>query len=100
MSDRRAMSDGGPRPRTRWLRAVARAALIAFPFLLLLPSILGGASGGLSARVENYLYDLRVRLSLPGGLDLRIVLVAIDEPRLAPEERWPWSRASPHRCRR
>jgi adenylate cyclase len=86
------MSDGGPRPRTRWLRAVARAALIAFPFLLLLPAILQDSPSGLAGRVENYLYDLRVRFAMPGGVDRRIVIVDIDESSLAREGQWPWSR--------
>jgi adenylate cyclase len=71
---------------------VARISLIALPFLLLLPTTLDGTPAGLLARVENYLYDLRVRLTMPGGVDRRIVIVDIDESSLAREGQWPWSR--------
>ena len=33
-------------------------------------------------QIENLLYDTRVRLSAPGGIDERIVIVAIDEASL------------------
>jgi adenylate cyclase len=85
------MSDEGSRPRARW-RRVARASLIALPLLLLLPATLGGSGGGVLGRVESYLYDLRVRLAMPGGVDRRIVIVDIDESSLAREGQWPWSR--------
>jgi adenylate cyclase len=71
---------------------MARAALIALPFLALLPATLGISTTGLIARVENYLYDLRVRATMPGGVDRRIVIVDIDESSLAREGQWPWSR--------
>jgi len=86
------MSDGGSKPRTHWPRAAARAALIALPFLLLLPAVLRTAPGGAIGRIENYLYDWRVRLTMPGGVDRRIVIVDIDESSLAREGQWPWSR--------
>jgi len=44
------------------------------------------------ARLEQLAYDARLRLSLPGGVDPRIVVVDIDERSLAVEGRWPWSR--------
>ena len=86
------MSDEAPRARTRWRRAIARASLIVLPLLLLLPATLGLSPGGVLARVESYLYDLRVRLTMPGGVDRRIVIVDIDESSLAREGQWPWSR--------
>ncbi|MGB5708572.1 MAG: CHASE2 domain-containing protein [Arenicellales bacterium] len=44
-------------------------------------------------RFENLLYDLRVKLTLPGGVDERIVIVDIDEHSLREEGHWPWSRS-------
>jgi adenylate cyclase len=76
----------------RWSRAATRIALIVIPLLLLLPATLGGSPGGVLGRVESYLYDLRVRLTMPGGVDRRIVIVDIDESSLAREGQWPWSR--------
>ncbi len=43
---------------------------------------------------EDYLYDLRLHLDLPGGGDQRVVVVDIDEASLAEIGRWPWSRAA------
>lgn len=42
--------------------------------------------------LEAYFYDVRVRLSAPGGVDGRVVIVDLDEQSLAAEGRWPWSR--------
>ena len=54
------------------------------------------ASGHVSIRLLNQLellaYDARLRLTLPGGVDPRIVIVAIDEASLLQEGQWPWPR--------
>lgn len=42
--------------------------------------------------LDAYLYDARVRMSAPGGIDDRIVVVDIDEKSLAEVGRWPWGR--------
>jgi len=43
-------------------------------------------------RIENYLYDVRVRLTMPGTIDERIVIVDIDEASQAELGQWPWPR--------
>ena len=43
-------------------------------------------------RVENILYDLRLRLTMPNTIDDRIVILDIDEKSLAQEGHWPWRR--------
>ena len=48
-------------------------------------------------RLDGILYDLRLRLTAPGGIDPRIVIVDIDENSLKERElggegRWPWPR--------
>ena len=43
-------------------------------------------------QLDNILYDYRLRLTMPGGVDDRIVIVDIDEKSLKEEGRWPWSR--------
>ena len=43
-------------------------------------------------RLENIVYDARLRLTLRENLDPRIVIVDIDEKSLAAEGRWPWRR--------
>ena len=43
-------------------------------------------------RVENILYDARLRLTMPNEVDNRIVIIDIDEKSLAQEGHWPWRR--------
>jgi adenylate cyclase len=43
-------------------------------------------------QIENLLYDTRVRLSAPGGIDDRIVIIAIDEASLQQHGHWPFTR--------
>ncbi|MBT7952091.1 MAG: CHASE2 domain-containing protein, partial [Gammaproteobacteria bacterium] len=43
-------------------------------------------------QLENLLYDTRVKLTMPGGIDERIVIVDIDELSLSEIGRWPWGR--------
>jgi adenylate cyclase len=43
-------------------------------------------------QLESAAYDFRLRLTMPGGHDDRIVIVDIDEKSLAEEGRWPWPR--------
>ena len=43
-------------------------------------------------RLELALYDARLKLTMPRGVDERIVIVDIDEKSLAAEGRWPWRR--------
>jgi len=42
--------------------------------------------------LENAAYDVRLRLTAPGGIDDRIVIVDIDEKSLAAIGHWPWNR--------
>ena len=41
---------------------------------------------------DAFFYDFRVRATVPGGLDERIVIVDIDEKSLSEIGRWPWNR--------
>jgi len=43
-------------------------------------------------RLENIVYDARLRLTMARDVDARIVIVDIDEKSLAVEGRWPWGR--------
>ena len=43
-------------------------------------------------QIENLLYDTRVRMSAPGGIDDRIVIIAIDEASLQRHGHWPFTR--------
>jgi adenylate cyclase len=43
-------------------------------------------------RLENIVYDARLRLTMANTVDPRIVIIDIDEKSLAAEGRWPWPR--------
>ena len=49
---------------------------------------------GFVTRIDNIIYDARLRLTMPGTVDPRIVILDIDEKSLAIPElgRWPWGR--------
>ena len=46
----------------------------------------------LLSRMENLLYDARLRATMIGGVDERVVIVDIDERSLTAEGHWPWGR--------
>ncbi|TXT38792.1 MAG: adenylate cyclase [Comamonadaceae bacterium] len=64
--------------------------------LIIVPVLLFNAVGvfnlGFVARLENYVYDLRLKWTMPGTVDKRIVIVDIDEKSLEQEGRWQWPR--------
>ena len=45
------------------------------------------------SQLDNIIYDTRLRLTMPGGVDERIVILDIDEKSLGEIGRWPWSRS-------
>ncbi len=49
---------------------------------------------GLISRLDNIIYDTRLALTMPGGVDPRVVILDIDERSLdkAALGRWPWRR--------
>jgi adenylate cyclase len=75
---------------------VTRYLIRAFLAILLTLGSLGHISGIFTYpyvdEVENLLYDTRVRLSAPGGVDERIVIAAIDEEALEAHGHWPFTR--------
>ncbi len=42
--------------------------------------------------LDAFAYDARLRLTLRGGIDERIVIVDLDDRSLAEVGRWPWNR--------
>ncbi len=73
-------------------RYLARAGLAVLLTLLTLVHISGLYKYPYVDEIENLLYDTRVRLSAPRGIDPRIVIVAIDEASLEVHGHWPWTR--------
>src|SRR5450759_204205 len=49
---------------------------------------------GLITRLDNIMYDARLALTMPGGVDPRVVILDIDERSLDKTAlgRWPWRR--------
>ena len=43
-------------------------------------------------RLDAIIYDAKIRLSMPQGIDQRVVILDIDEKSLAEQGRWPWGR--------
>jgi len=43
-------------------------------------------------QLDNIIYDARLRLTMPGGVDERIVILDIDEKSLEEVGHWPWPR--------
>lgn len=78
-----------------WLRLKQQLPIIIITLLITL-AFLGHTAGSyqwrLIQRLENFVYDARVLLTMPGGVDERIVIVDIDERSVAEVGRWPWSR--------
>lgn len=72
--------------------SVIRAGLGLVVFALFLVHTGGWWPMRLLDTVENLTYDMRVRLSLSGEGDPRVVIVDIDEKSIAAEGRWPWPR--------
>lgn len=46
----------------------------------------------LVSQLDSIIYDTRLRLTMPDGVDTRIVILDIDEKSLAEVGRWPWGR--------
>lgn len=76
-----------------WLtRRSTRAAVLLLPLLLALLHTLGTLPLGVLDRLDDLIYDTRLRLTAPQTLDERIVIVDIDERSMAQVGRWPWPR--------
>ena len=43
-------------------------------------------------QLDNIIYDARLQVTMPGGIDERIVILDIDEKSLQEVARWPWPR--------
>lgn len=70
----------------------ARIAVTLIPLILAVLHAVGVAPMGVLQRLDNIIYDARLRATMPGTLDYRVVIVDIDEKSLAAVGRWPWSR--------
>ena len=69
-----------------------RIAVTLIPLLFALMHASGALPMGVLQRLDNIIYDARLRATMPQTIDERIVIVDIDEKSLAEVGRWPWSR--------
>ncbi|MFY8043254.1 MAG: CHASE2 domain-containing protein [Rhodoferax sp.] len=69
-----------------------RVAVTLIPVLLALLHAIGAVPIGLVQRLDDIIYDARLKATMPQTLDERVVIVDIDEKSLAELGRWPWSR--------
>ncbi|WP_322561009.1 adenylate/guanylate cyclase domain-containing protein [Rhodoferax sp.] len=70
----------------------ARIAVTLVPFIFSVLHLLGVLELGALHRLDNLIYDARLRSTMPRTIDDRIVIVDVDEKSLAEIGRWPWSR--------
>ncbi len=77
---------------TRTVRLLTRIAISSIVLVIFVTHIASQPRFEVIDRMENYLYDVRVRMTLPGGIDERIVIVDIDEASQVQLGQWPWER--------
>ena len=69
-----------------------RIAVTLIPLVFALMHASGILRIGVLQRLDDIIYDARLRATMPQTLDERIVIVDIDEKSLAEVGRWPWGR--------
>jgi adenylate cyclase len=80
--------------RKRRIRLLTRLLISAACFLFLALHVADRPRFEIIDRIENYLYDVRIRMTMPGTVDDRIVIIDIDEASQLQLGQWPWSRAT------
>ncbi|MDR7153124.1 adenylate cyclase [Hydrogenophaga palleronii] len=70
----------------------ARIAVTVLPLIFALLHAVGALPMGVLQRLDNIIFDARLRATMPQTLDERVVIIDIDEQSLAEVGRWPWSR--------
>lgn len=70
----------------------SRIAVTLVPLLFALLHAIGLLPVGVVQRLDDIIYDARLRATMPRTLDERVVIVDIDEKSLGEIGRWPWSR--------
>lgn len=73
-------------------RHARRTAVTLIPLAFALLHISGALHLQVLERLENIIYDTRLRATMPRTLDERIVIVDIDEKSLDRVGHWPWGR--------
>jgi len=74
------------------LKHWSRIAVTLIPVLFALLHAIGVLPIGVLQRLDDIIYDARLRATMPRTMDERIVIVDLDEKSLAEVGRWPWGR--------
>jgi adenylate cyclase len=72
-----------------WPRIAVTLIPLVFALLHAMP---GALQLGVLQRLDDIIYDARLRATMPRKMDERIVIVDLDEKSLAEHGQWPWSR--------
>ncbi|MGE4240220.1 CHASE2 domain-containing protein [Ramlibacter sp.] len=70
----------------------SRIAVTLIPLVFALLHASGALKLHVLQRLDDIIYDARLRATMPKTLDDRVVIVDLDEKSLAEVGRWPWSR--------
>jgi adenylate cyclase len=70
----------------------SRIAVTLIPLVFGLLHAIGVLPIGVLQRLDDIIYDARLRATMPRTLDNRVVIVDIDEKSLAEVGHWPWGR--------
>jgi adenylate cyclase len=70
----------------------SRIAVTLIPLVFALLHASGAVRLGVLERLDAIIYDARLRATMPGTVDERIVIVDIDEKSLGEIGQWPWAR--------
>ena len=73
-------------------RPLVKLGIALIPVLLAVMHVTSVWRIGPLEWVDNLIYDIRLRATMPGTLDDRIAIVDVDEKSLAEVGRWPWPR--------
>ena len=69
-----------------------RTAVTLLPLIFAVLHAVGALPMGVLHRLDDIIYDARLRMTMPGTLDERVVIVDIDEKSLEELGHWPWPR--------
>ena len=78
--------------RIRWVRLLVRITISGASLAIFAMHISASPRLEIIDRIENYLYDVRVRITMPDTIDSRVVIVDIDEASQVELGQWPWPR--------
>ncbi len=69
-----------------------RTAITLLPLIVAVLHLLGTWPMSVLHRLDDIIYDARLRLTMPASFDDRVIIIDIDEKSLAELGQWPWPR--------